>query len=670
MSENTSINEVLRRIDGREPEALKELVGHHDFKRFFLYIDLVERRGGAFIALVRARALKGNANFPAELWNTNTKRIALEDCIARLIRKAVTANSAPQPEPRGGKRGGGRQRNDSRPPRIVVEAGRQEIIERTAVRISPYWVEARIEVALPGHGNRIHGKEASEILTRDLPNIIERCILWENMPHERVCGFVDSAVCYELIQTELATREILGFVADNSIVARANRGGELPMDEDRVVKFTSPDSLKIEIDLPPILSLPSPAAKAAAQEKEKGKEKGEPPPAPVPQPRKLSGMAIQKGITVIVGPRGAGKSTLLRGIQQGIYAHVPGDGRERLVTAAHSVKVSADEGRIIGKLDISNFITALPSGRDPKAFYAKHATETESFVAALIEAVEAGAKFLLIDQDLTPSELLFQDPRIAKLVNSSVTPLAKRIKDLWDNCGISSLIVTESYGDFLAIADRVLLMQDFKLTDITEETKKICSEVPAPNWDRIAPFASPATRIPLRPKLDGASGPNPFGIRVESRSEIMVRNTKIDLRALEQIGDRAQVQGIGYALHYILLNLVDGEQSISQILDRFEEYLSSKGFDYLSPFYADGKHPGDFARPRREELQQILNRLPFIRMKRAGSSAAEVSALEAEIAADSAAVVAPEISAENGSPEGEIAEEAASADGTEGAQAT
>lgn len=590
MSENVSITEVLRRIDGRDPAQFSELVGHHDFKRFFLYIDLVEQRGRSFVALVRARALKGNANYPADIWNTNSKRIALEDCIARLMRKDLRANT-PIQEPAPGRHNA--RREDAGQPQISLEAGRQEIIERTAVRVSPYWVEARLEIVLPAHGGRIRGKECNEILARDVPRIIERSMLWENMPQERVRGFIDSAACYEIIQVELEKRELLSFVADGAVLPRARVGGDLPLESDRVVPFTTPESLKVTIDLP---ALP--------------KTEGE------PEPRSISGMGIPKGITVILGAKGQGKSTLIRGIQQGIYPHVPGDGREKVITTHKAVKVRADEGRTVGKLDISAFVTTLPRGRDPKEFYARHATETESFVAALVESIEADAKLILIDEDLTPAELLFQDPRIARLVNSAITPLAKRLHDLWTKLGISSVVATESYGEFLQVADRVFLMQDFKLTDITAETKKICAEVTAPAWEQIAEYQAPAARVPLKPKLEGVSGPNPFQIHIDSRSELRVRNNRIDVRALEQIGERAQVQGIGYALHYILLNLIDGESTVSQIVDRFEDYINSKGLDYLSPFFSDGKHPGDFARPRREELQQVLNRLPFLRVRR------------------------------------------------------
>lgn len=64
-------------------------------------------------------------------------------------------------------------------------------------------------------------------------------------------------------------------------------------------------------------------------------------------------MAIPPGITVIVGGGYHGKSTVLSAIQRGVYAHIPGDGRELVAALPEAVKIRAADGRPITKVDVS-----------------------------------------------------------------------------------------------------------------------------------------------------------------------------------------------------------------------------------------------------------------------------------------------------------------------------
>lgn len=57
----------------------------------------------------------------------------------------------------------------------------------------------------------------------------------------------------------------------------------------------------------------------------------------------------------------AGKSTLLRALAVGVYDKVPGDGRELAVTDPGAVTVRAEDGRPVSGVDISPFISSLPS---------------------------------------------------------------------------------------------------------------------------------------------------------------------------------------------------------------------------------------------------------------------------------------------------------------------
>ena len=89
-------------------------------------------------------------------------------------------------------------------------------------------------------------------------------------------------------------------------------------------------------------------------------------------------------MTLIVGGGYHGKSTLLRALQDGVYDHVPGDGRELVVTDPSAVKIRAEDGRRVEKVDISPFISNLPFGRDTKAFSTDDASGSTSQAANIV----------------------------------------------------------------------------------------------------------------------------------------------------------------------------------------------------------------------------------------------------------------------------------------------
>ena len=145
-------------------------------------------------------------------------------------------------------------------------------------------------------------------------------------------------------------------------------------------------------------------------------------------------MGIGKGVSLIAGGGYHGKSTLLRALERCVYPHVPGDGREYVVTDPHAVKIRAEDRRRIEKVDISPFIRDLPSGQSTEAFSTEEASGSTSQAAAIIEAVEAGAQTLLIDEDTSATNFMVRDARMQALVKRSqepITPLVDRVQQLY-----------------------------------------------------------------------------------------------------------------------------------------------------------------------------------------------------------------------------------------------
>ena len=199
-------------------------------------------------------------------------------------------------------------------------------------------------------------------------------------------------------------------MADGSILPRESGVSQRPMKN--AVVFKSPDSLSIVLELP--------------------------------HHKKMRGMGIPAGITVIVGGGFHGKSTLLKALERGIYNHIAGDGREFVITDESAFKLRAEEQRCIHETDISMFISNLPIHSDTTRFSTENASGSTSQAANTIEALAADSKVLLIDEDTSATNFMIRDGRMAQLVSDEkepITPFIRKIRSLYCELGISTILV-------------------------------------------------------------------------------------------------------------------------------------------------------------------------------------------------------------------------------------
>jgi predicted ABC-class ATPase len=167
----------------------------------------------------------------------------------------------------------------------------------------------------------------------------------------------------EWIRANLEIRGLVAFVPDGAILPRKSGADDHPMDDvaggAKVVRFHSPDSLRVSFDLPNM-----------------GKT--------------LAGIGIRKGITLITGGGFHGKSTLLSALQVGMYNKIPGDGREFCVCAPNAVKIRAEDGRSVSEVNISPFINNLPFGKGTESFSTTDSSGSTSQAANIMEVSAFG----------------------------------------------------------------------------------------------------------------------------------------------------------------------------------------------------------------------------------------------------------------------------------------
>jgi predicted ABC-class ATPase len=582
MSDERTLKQLLGRIDGRGYKAYKEIAGRYRFDDLELFIDHVQGDPFAAPSKVRVRVRQDVARIPVGLFDTTVRKVAAEDFIGRSVRHAIHRLVK-------GRRGTGKSGL------VDIDAGGQEVLERTAVVLNERWVEARLHVGLPAAGRSVLGREAREILCNELPEVARAALRWSHIDQSRAKIFVDTIDNYDAIKRQLDERGLVAFVADGSILPRESGASDRPLSADVAVAFRSCPEYRVEMPVPH-----APDGRA--------------------EPGRVAGMGIPKGVTLVVGGGYHGKSTLLRALERGVYPHVPGDGREYVVSNAATVKIRAEDGRRVENVDISAFISNLPFGRPTGRFSSDDASGSTSQAANILEAIEVGATALLLDEDTSATNFMVRDARMQALVHKEhepITPFIDRVRELFDIQGVSTVLVMGGCGDYFDAADHVVMMRDYLPYDATEGAAAIAARHPTNRRaETPSPLSLPGGRIPDPASFDASRGKKSVKIDAPAVDEIRFGRHAIDLRAVEQLVDRSQTAAVGRAIHLAITRFMGGGATLSDVLDQLEAFIDREGLETLDPHHREGEHPGDFARPRRFEIAAAVNRLRTLRIAR------------------------------------------------------
>lgn len=578
MTDFATLKRILRRIDRRGYKAYKDIAGGYTHESLQLFIDYVQGDPFASPSKVRLRLSADSAMLPEKLFNNKIRRIALQDFLARRIFDAICRNVS-------GRRGSGKSGL------VSIDVGGQEVLDRTAVLVTEKWIEARLQVGLPAAGRSVLGHQAEELLCEVLPQVAIAGLSWERLPQKKACEFVECVENQEYIRGQLESKNLVAFVAEEAVLPRESGASNRPLRE-QVVPFRSPDQLRIVFDLPNKLPDGS---------------------------QQISGMGIPKGVTLIVGGGYHGKSTLLKALELSVYPHIPGDGREYVITDSRAVKIRAEDGRSVQQVDISPFISNIPHGRSTVEFTTEDASGSTSQAANIVEAVEAGAKVLLLDEDTSATNFMLRDARMQSLVHKDhepITPFVDRVRELFDLHGVSTVLVMGGCGDYFDAADKVIMMKEYIPFDVSQEAAVIAERVKSSRKVESAkPFADLTPRIPLGKGFDASRGKRDVKIDAKGIDLILFGRESVDLRAIEQIVDPSQTRAIGSAIYLAADGLMDGGKTLAEILLEIEQELDAESLDCLDPFRRAGRHPGNFARPRKFEIAAAMNRFRSLRIK-------------------------------------------------------
>lgn len=536
---------TLKKIEKQNYRAYQKIRGEYDFGDYRFLVDQVQADPHASASRVRAIRPWSLTGLEWLLDKSQAYQIAARDFIGRHFAQLS------------------KQENS-----IDISLTGQTVLDSTAVLFTDEGIELRFRVNLPAEGRSVLGKKAINLLTFHLPKYIRRSTLERELDKSALTRHCEVIEDQEFMRDELDKLGLISFVGNGSILPRIAGNCDLPMEG--ALPFQAPESMTIDII--------------------------------TPNQGKISGLGIKKGITLIVGGGFHGKSTLLNAIERSVYNHIPGDGRETIVSNHDTYKIRAEDGRCIHGLNLSNYINHLPMGRDTTNFSTQDASGSTSQAAWLQESVEAGVQGVLLDEDTSATNFMIRDERMQALVckgEEPITPLVDRIGQLRDSLGISTILVMGGSGDYFDVADHVIQMHAYQAIDVTQKAKEVIKQHPTQRSNESeCALSTFAPRKLNRSVLQKILADGKFKISAKGTNSLRFGKEHIDLSALEQLESSSEINAIGWL--WFELAQISGvsdnpTQDIRKILD--------EGWTTNMPVH------GDLAKPRALDVIAALNRM-------------------------------------------------------------
>lgn len=573
MQSERELREQLRNIDRKSYPLYKSLKGSYRFTGYLLHIDHVQGDPFAAPSEVRIVVDAKAAGFPEFARKNPLTREALADVLLREFEKQIRQFTF-------------KAKGSGKSGLISISHPGQEVLRRTACEVGTKELTVRFSIGFPANGRTINAKELDKILFDYLPVCVERALYYQNLDAKSVRAAIDLAEDQQAIREHLQEMGLVAFVANGSVLPRESGISSRPMKGAK--KFVSPESLEVTMELP---------------------HKGV-----------ICGMGIRKGITLIVGGGYHGKSTILTALELGVYNHIAGDGREYVIADETAVKLRSEDGRFIKNVDISMFINDLPSKTNTHDFSTKDASGSTSQAAGIVESIEAGSHLFLLDEDTSATNFMVRDAFMQKVVSPDkepITPFLSRARALYENLGISTILVAGSSGAFFHIADTVIQMDCYEPVDITDKAKMLCKEFPIME-EKAKPFVIPQSQRIMEKDRDGATkrrdyrsgavktnAPEQLKLKRLGEDSFAIGKQTVDLRYQEQLIDGEQTAALGLLLKYAVEHLVDGKRTITEIVELLQKKLEEEGMQAVAE---RGEISGGYVVPRKQEIYACFNR--------------------------------------------------------------
>lgn len=580
-----TLKAVFDAIADQPFHCVQQLRGRYVFPRFELnFIRMQGSPGANPASIASVNIALAHAKIPALFLQTAETKLAVADFLIRRFHDGINRFA----QQNRGKDGSGS---------FNTIALSQKMLLRDSVLLDDATIQLRFSISLPakGQGGVVDAEQAWIMLAQELTAMVDATFFYPHYDPQT------QALLRQFVEVQQTRAEIirfmqqyglLVFIANGAVLPRHSGVDDRPAVNDGVKAFQAPATLQVTI--------------------------------PLADGRSLSGMGIKQGITCITGGGYHGKSTLMQAILAGVYAHIPGDGREYVVTRDDAFFIRAEEGRSIRNVDISAFISDLPNGLKTTDFSSDNASGSTSQAAAIVEAIDSGSRLLLFDEDTCATNFLVRDELIKKILDAAqepIKPLYATVRSLWQQHQVSMIFVVGGLGYFLQKADTCLLMEHYLCRDITDKVR-----------DKLGPIAE--DEMPLgdfaQSRCLAADNFNPAYTNLRLNKTLLkrikdLRNAPkqleygmdlLNLEAVAQIAEAPQLLAIGYCLLALRTQLQQPgakAESLRFWIDWLESEIGEHGLEVLKADY-----PGHLSMPRKYEIAAAINRIRTLKLVREG----------------------------------------------------
>ena len=238
----------------------------------------------------------------------------------------------------------------------------------------------------------------------------------------------------------------------------------------------------------------------------------------------------------------------------------------------------------------------------------------------------------ILDED---GRIIWTNAAFEKVIHKEkepILPFAGRIRQLYQQHGVSTVLVAGSSGVFFHTADVVIQMDTYEPSDITERAKAAAAGYQTDAPEVAGEMSLSGSREPFgkrggdrghredreerryggRPggRYGGRGGEagGPPRDRIKTRTNgtdsFSVDHEEVDLREVEQIVDEEQTAALCQALVHVTQHMADGKKTVRDLTEEVDMLLAREGLEGLL-----GKEPrSGLAMPRRYEIYAALSR--------------------------------------------------------------
>ena len=531
-----ALYQKIRTLNGKNYGLYKSLADKPwDFGDFALEFLHVQGDPYAPASRVVIKANLSMLGYSGEWGGSFERRLALSDFLHRKLSRLV------------------KEKYPDKDAAIVFDTAGPEMLVRNSLWIDNGELRACLQVRLPGEGRKIQAEVAAEILTMVLPDLVSAGLYYSKSDEAALQEHFRVLAERKEILAQLESRGLCAFVPDGAVLPRASGLSELPLEG--AVPFTAPERMAVTLNV---------------------------------CGREIRGMGIPKGITVITGGAFHGKSTLLQALTRAVYPHIPGDGREGIVIDESALRVGVEDGRSVRGTDLSQFVRDLPGGVSTKNFNTLSASGSTSEAANLLEAMEAGSRAFLIDEDSSAVNFLIRDIRVRKLLGDDrepLIPLTDRIREISAQ-GYSFILVAGACGDYLDLADNIVIMANYKAECAKSSQPGTCSGEAAVSSAR--PFVG--YMQPLQKSVRPTSAvERQVKVKLSGDTLLQIGFLVSDTSRLNTLVDKQQRLGAGFVLLNLLQNAASNSESsdasagdsVAATIQKLHEKIQNVGFRNL-----------------------------------------------------------------------------------------